>query len=79
MVFATCSLEPAEGRDIVSAVLGEAGGLRVHPLRTTVFGATEQMITGDGMLRTLPCHLADLGGMDGFFAARIQQAPANDR
>ncbi len=79
VVFATCSLEPAEGRDMVSAVLGEGGGLRVHPLRTTVFGETEQMITGDGMLRTLPCHLADLGGMDGFFAARIQQAPANDR
>lgn len=76
VVFATCSLEPAEGRDIVSAVLGEASGPRVQPVRRPPPGATEQMITGGGMLRTLPCHIAGLGGMDGFFAARIQQTPS---
>jgi 16S rRNA (cytosine967-C5)-methyltransferase len=27
-----------------------------------------------GCLRTLPCHLAEQGGMDGFFAARFRRA-----
>ncbi len=25
----------------------------------------------DGDLRTLPCHMAELGGVDGFYAARL--------
>jgi 16S rRNA (cytosine967-C5)-methyltransferase len=27
-----------------------------------------------GDLRTLPCHLAEFGGMDGFYAARLRRA-----
>jgi len=37
-----------------------------------VFGMTE-LISAEGDLRTLPCHLADKGGMDGFFAARFRR------
>jgi 16S rRNA (cytosine967-C5)-methyltransferase len=29
------------------------------------------LIDGAGDLRTLPCHLSDEGGMDGFYAARL--------
>jgi 16S rRNA (cytosine967-C5)-methyltransferase len=28
-------------------------------------------VTAAGDLRTLPCHWADSGGMDGFYAARL--------
>jgi len=31
------------------------------------------IVTADGFLRTLPCHLAEQGGMDGFFAARLRR------
>jgi 16S rRNA (cytosine967-C5)-methyltransferase len=37
-----------------------------------MFGHGE-WITPDGDLRTLPCHLADKGGMDGFYAARLKR------
>jgi 16S rRNA (cytosine967-C5)-methyltransferase len=32
-----------------------------------------ELITPDGDLRTLPCHLAEQGGMDGFYAARLRR------
>ena len=31
----------------------------------------KNFLTSDGDLRTLPCYLAEFGGMDGFFAARL--------
>ena len=37
-----------------------------------LFGHSE-WITPEGDLRTLPCHLADKGGMDGFYAARLKR------
>jgi 16S rRNA (cytosine967-C5)-methyltransferase len=37
-----------------------------------VFGL--DAITADGDLRTLPCHLAEKGGMDGFYAARLRKS-----
>jgi 16S rRNA (cytosine967-C5)-methyltransferase len=34
-----------------------------------------ELVTPEGELRTLPCHLPDeeprMGGLDGFFAARL--------
>ena len=35
-----------------------------------IFGLHE-LIDASGDLRTLPCHLAEQGGMDGFYAARL--------
>jgi 16S rRNA (cytosine967-C5)-methyltransferase len=32
-----------------------------------------KLISADGDLRTLPCHLSDKGGMDGFYAARFKR------
>ena len=32
-----------------------------------------EFIDGDGDLRTLPCHLPERGGMDGFYAARLRR------
>ena len=41
-----------------------------------IFGLAE-LISPAGDLRTLPCHLPDpdprLGGLDGFYAARLQK------
>jgi len=33
--------------------------------------ADGELIVGDGTIRCLPCHLSELGGMDGFFIARL--------
>ena len=31
-------------------------------------------VSPDGDLRTLPCHLSDKGGMDGFYASRLRRS-----
>ena len=33
-------------------------------------------LTPDGEVRTLPCHLAASGGIDGFFIARLRRRDA---
>jgi 16S rRNA (cytosine967-C5)-methyltransferase len=34
----------------------------------------EQFLTSAGDMRTLPCQMADLGGLDGFYAARLRRS-----
>ena len=37
-----------------------------------VFGHAD-WLSPEGDLRSLPCHLAELGGMDGFYACRLRR------
>ena len=74
LVFAVCSLEREEGEEQVAAFLAAHGEFARVPVTTDdVFGHSE-WITAEGDLRTLPCHLLDLGGMDGFYAARLRRS-----
>ncbi len=66
MVYAVCSLEPEEGPG-VAAKAGPA--LRRDPLRAEE--APAPFVTEDGALRTLPAHWPEIGGLDGFYAARF--------
>ena len=73
LVYAVCSLEPAEGEAIVSAFLARAPQWRIDP------PATGELPDGvasasQGWVRVLPGMLAAQGGLDGFFVARL--APA---
>ncbi len=43
------------------------------PITADELFGDEELISTDGDLRTLPCHLADKGGMDGFYAARFKR------
>jgi len=36
-------------------------------------GGLGEILNQDGDLRSLPCHFADLGGIDGFYAARLRR------
>jgi 16S rRNA (cytosine967-C5)-methyltransferase len=73
LVFAVCSLEREEGEEQIAAFLSSHPEFaRVPVTAEDVFGHSE-WITADGDLRTLPCHLADKGGMDGFYAARLKR------
>jgi 16S rRNA (cytosine967-C5)-methyltransferase len=73
LVFAVCSLEPEEGPEQVEAFLAAHPEFAREVLTPDdVFGHSE-FIAGTGDLRTLPCHLAELGGMDGFYAARLRR------
>jgi 16S rRNA (cytosine967-C5)-methyltransferase len=73
LVFAVCSLEPEEGPEQVAAFLEAHEDFKREAIRADdVFGL--DAITADGDLRTLPCHLAEKGGMDGFYAARLRKS-----
>ncbi len=77
LVYCSCSLEPEEGIEIVRDLLDQGPRLARRPISAgEVFGHSE-WLTGDGDLRTLPCHLPDpdsrMAGLDGFYAARLQR------
>ncbi|MBL8543323.1 MAG: methyltransferase domain-containing protein [Hyphomonadaceae bacterium] len=71
LVYAVCSLEPEEGPAIVSEALRQ--GWRRAPLRAGDIPGAEHFITGDGDLRTHPGQWPEIGGLDGFYAARLQR------
>ena len=73
LVFATCSLLPEEGEEQAAAALARHPGLAAE--RPEASGAPEDWLTGLG-LRTRPDHWAGLGGLDGFFVARLRKPPA---
>jgi 16S rRNA (cytosine967-C5)-methyltransferase len=75
LVYCTCSLEPEEGEQAISALLADEPGIRRAPIEPSEVAGLAEIITADGDLRTLPCHLPHpeprLGGLDGFYAARL--------
>jgi 16S rRNA (cytosine967-C5)-methyltransferase len=75
LVYCTCSLEPEEGEHATAALLTAAQGMRRAPIEASEVAGLAEILTPEGDLRTLPCHLphADprLGGLDGFYAARL--------
>ncbi len=73
LVFAVCSLEPEEGPEQIAAFLDAHPDFARETLSPQdVFGHAE-FIDAGGDLRTLPCHMAERGGMDGFYAARLRR------
>jgi 16S rRNA (cytosine967-C5)-methyltransferase len=77
IVYCTCSLEPEEGEDLVSAVAEQNRRVRRKPITAAEFPALEEFITPRGEVRTLPCDWKDpdprMFGLDGFFAARLER------
>jgi 16S rRNA (cytosine967-C5)-methyltransferase len=71
IVYCVCSLEPEEGPGQIDRLLARNPALIRRPVEPTEIGGLDEAVTGEGDLRTLPCHLGALGGMDGFFAARL--------
>jgi len=73
LLYAVCSLEPEEGIEQAESLLRRHADFRRAAIAPAdVFGASE-LLTPAGDLRTLPCHWAEKGGMDGFYAARFRR------
>ena len=76
IVYCTCSLEPEEGEGVISGLLERQAGVRRLPITASDVSGQSEFITKDGDLRTLPYHLPDadlrFGGLDGFYAARLE-------
>lgn len=66
LLYAVCSLEPEEGPGIVAEAL--RNGWRRKALTNEI---PAEFITADGDMRTHPGFWPELGGLDGFYAARL--------
>ncbi len=73
LVYCACSLEPEEGPRRVEALLARDRRLARAPVAAAEVGGLAELVTAAGDLRTLPCHLAQFGGLDGFYAARLRR------
>jgi 16S rRNA (cytosine967-C5)-methyltransferase len=74
LVYCTCSLEPEEGGMQIARFLERHPAFRRVPVEAAEVGGMAQLLTPLGELRTLPSHLAELDGIDGFYAARLVRA-----
>jgi 16S rRNA (cytosine967-C5)-methyltransferase len=73
IVYSSCSLQPEEGPDRIAALLDAGRPVTRVDVAPGDIGGLKEVISADGDLRCLPCHLGDLGGMDGFYAARLKR------
>ncbi|WP_114377256.1 RsmB/NOP family class I SAM-dependent RNA methyltransferase [Elioraea thermophila] len=71
LVYAVCSLQPEEGEGVVAEA--PSLGLAPDPIRPEEVAGLAEAVTPAGHLRTLPCHWAERGGLDGFFVARFRR------
>jgi len=73
LVYATCSLEPAEGEAQLATFLATHGdAFAVDPPAADALPAGIAA-RADGTIRTLPGDLAAAGGCDGFFIVRLRR------
>jgi len=75
LVYCTCSLEPEEGEQVVANLLAAESDVRRQPVDPAELAGLTELVTPDGDVRSLPSHLPNpdpaLGGLDGFYAARL--------
>ncbi len=71
IVFCTCSLEPAEGPERITALLARNPAVKRAPISASEVSGLSAAVTPEGDLRTRPDMIPELGGIDGFFACRL--------
>ncbi len=71
LVYCVCSLEPEEGEGQMAAFLRRRPDFVIEPARPAEAGAPPDSLRPEGWLRILPPQLSSIGGLDGFFAARL--------
>ena len=74
LVYAVCSLQPEECEAQIEALLQRKSDLRRDPVDPAELPDLAEARTGAGDVRLLPCHWAELGGIDGFYIARLRHA-----
>ena len=73
IVWCTCSLQPEEGEAQIDRLLGSGAPVRRVPVDAGEVGGLAECVTAAGEVRTLPCHGAAWGGLDGFHIARLRR------
>jgi len=76
LVFSNCSLDPAEGEEMVTRVLADHPSWHVVPVDPADWPGLEAAISPRGEFRTTPAMLpateGHAGGLDGFYAVRLK-------
>ncbi len=73
LVYAVCSLQPEEGEQRIAALLLRRPELERLPVGREELAGLPARLDAEGAVRTLPCDLAERGGMDGFYVARLRR------
>ncbi|WP_119460604.1 transcription antitermination factor NusB [Rhodospirillaceae bacterium SYSU D60014] len=73
LVYCVCSLQPEEGSERIATLLASDAPVERSPIEPAEVGGLAELLTQQGELRSLPCHLADRGGLAGFYAARLRR------
>ena len=71
LVYCVCSLQTEECETRITALRGRRPFIR--PVPAPSVPGLDGAVTSDGYLRTLPSQWPELGGLDGFFAARLDR------
>jgi len=72
LIYATCSLEPAEGEAQIAALRARRSDIGARPVDAAALPAGI-LPDAAGQVRTLPLMLPDAGGLDGFFIAALER------
>jgi 16S rRNA (cytosine967-C5)-methyltransferase len=70
VVYCTCSLLPSEGEGQIAAALTRHNA-RILP--ATLPGVPAEWLLANGTIRTRPDYWPEMGGLDGFYIAHLQQ------
>lgn len=73
LVYCVCSLEREEGETQIIAFLRRNPAFRTVAADPAAVGAPAEAVTPEGWLRILPSQWPEHGGLDGFFAARLER------
>ena len=76
LIYCTCSLEPEEGPRRIETLMRAGAPIARREITADEVGGRSDWITAEGDLRTLPFHLAEYDGVDGFFCARLTKGEA---
>ena len=75
LIYATCSLQPEEGEEMIAAILARArGNFVLDPITPEQAGTFTPSIGDGGTIRIVPSDYAAIGGVDGFYIARLKSA-----
>jgi 16S rRNA (cytosine967-C5)-methyltransferase len=72
LLYIVCSLEPEEGEQQYLQFLQKHPDARIRPATASDLLPSEAL-HADGYLRTNPVIMAEIGGMDGFFAVMLEK------
>jgi len=73
LIYCTCSLEKDEGEDQISRFLKENKDAEIDKIIPSEVQGIEDLITTEGLLRIFPDKFSKIGGIDGFFVARLKK------